>query len=567
VKFAHVLIPEFAIQVEILENPRLRRKAVVIGGRSDDEGEVVACSPLARRAGVLIGMSLRQAQQLSPSARFLPPDETRYQAAHRSLIRCLEAFSPLRETVQLGEICIEASGLEGLYGPDRQMVEQLCEEIRDSTNLIPKVGLASNRFTASVAAGLAELSTARMVPRGSEMEFLAPMGIPALVPSEEAQQLLTRLGVVTLGQVASLPAGALSRTLGREGERLHRLARGIDRRPLVPEFEEAPLSARVTLDWQLEFLPALVAYAEVLAGQLSSELETAGLAAGNVIVEVEQEGGELLTAWGYLRPASADRSKLLNRAAGLLEDLDYSAGAIGLKVSLTPLQPQHLGDRQMPLGSGNALTPDPLGQTLRTIRVRFGDGSIRDAAAVPGPPPEPVEVRVHADGAPSAVYRNRSWNRIDTVQLHWRLEGDWWWQAPGIEGLGPDREPAGAAPASGSGDMWPPHADNAQVLREHSDPPEWDPGAASAQIPSGSVARERAGDRHPGPDGSFEPSIASPLRIAKNGSAMVGPGEGARKDYFQVVTRSGEILVLLRTGHDERWYLHPAAKPSEWPAV
>lgn len=465
-KFIHVLVPDFPIQIEVLDKPALRRKPVVIGGRPEQGGCVYACSPAARRRGVQPGIALRQAEQLAPEAIFLPIAAERYDAAHQALMGCLEAFSPLRQTVAPGEICLEASGLEGLFGADPQLVERVGAEIQEQTGLLPRIGLACTRFAAASAAGMAELKSELVVAKGEEAAFLAPLGLGSLPLSEEAHQLLTRLGLVTVGQVAQLPAGALSRTLGREGEKLHRLARGIDPTPLIPEFEQQPLSARVRLDWPVEYLPALIAHAELLIGQLSEELALAGLAAGNLIVDVEQEDGGTQTAWGYLRPACHDREKLIDRAVGLLETIRYSAGVTGLAVSLAPLEPVHLGIRQMPIGNSNALTTDPIGNTLRTIRIRFGDGSIRDAAALSGPPPQPIEVRLDDEGQPAALIRDGSWSRIAAVQLHWRLEGDWWW-------------------------------------------------------------------------------------------------EGGRKDYYQVVTRAGRILVMLHW-HDS-WFLHPAAKPNRWP--
>jgi hypothetical protein len=220
----------------------------------------------------------------------------------------------------------------------------------------------------------------------------------------------------------------------------------------------------------LEQLPALVGYADLLIAELVAELQPAGLAAGNLILEVEQDDGRRLTAWGTMRPASSDRARLSARASGLLEQLEYTTGAAGLRLSLTPLLRAHEGSRQLPFQHRYALTPDPVGSALRSIRDRYGGGSIQAATSVSGPPPEPVEVQLADDGKPSAMLRKRSWSRIEAVQLHWRLEGDWWFQ------------------------------------------------------------------------------------------------EG-RKDYFQVVTRRGEILVLLHATPEDRWYLHSAAKPTQWPAM
>jgi DNA polymerase-4 len=469
-KLAHVLIPDVPVQVEILGDAGLRHRPVVIGGQPDEHGPVIACSPAAQREGVRIGMPLRQAQQLSPGAVFLPNDGARYERAHRALVASLSAFSPLRETLAPGIVYLDASGLEGLYGPDRKLVERMCLTIQKETGLQAKIGLASTKFTAATAAGLARLGTGLVVQPGLESAFLAPLPIGVLPISEEAYQLLTRLGLTALGQVAGMPAGALSRTLGVEGEELHRLACGIDPRPLLPQFEEAPLSAEVHLDFQLEQLPALVAYADLLASQLASELQRAGLAAGNVILEVEQETGERLTTWGYLRPASSDRRRISERVAGLLERQEYTGGASGLKLALTPLLPAHQGSRQMPFQHGYALIPDPVGSALRSIRDRYGGSAIQAAATVSGPPPEPVEVRLSDQGKPGALLQGRTWRPIESVQLHWRMEGDWWFQQ-------------------------------------------------------------------------------------------------GRRDYFQVVTRRGEILVLLHATPEDRWYLHPAAKPTQWPVM
>lgn len=469
-KIAHVLIPDFPIQLEILAEPVLRGKPVVVGGLPDEDGIVLACSPAARREGIQVGIPLRQAHGIIPSAIFLPAADARDREAHRGLLRRLGAFSPLIETIRAGEVCLDASGLEGLFGPDRKLLERISLTIQKETGLQAKLGLAANRFTAATAAGLAELGAGVAVAPGGEAKYLAPLPIAVLPISQEARQLLTRLGVLTLGQVAQLPRGALSRTLGGEGEHLGRLARGIDNRPLIPQFEETPLSAEFHLDFRLEQLPALMAYAELLVTQLASELTRSGLAAGNIILEVEQEDGPRLTAWGYLRPASADRGRLSDRASGLLERLGYSSGATGLKLSLTPLLPAHEESRQLPFHQRYALTPDPVGTALRSIRDRYGGASIQAATAVAGPPPQPVEVQVAEDGSPTAMLHGRKRRPIETVQLHWRLEGDWWFQ------------------------------------------------------------------------------------------------EG-RKDYYQVVTRRGEILVLLHASPEDRWYLHPAAKPSQWPVT
>lgn len=468
-KIAYIHIQDFTVQVEILENPSLRQTAVVIGGMPHEGGTVHACSPVARIDGVQLGMPLRQAEQLSPQAAFLPLSTDRYEQAHKDLLEALSPYSPFRESSASGRIYLDASGLESLYGSDDKLVERILRTIQDELSLLPQVGLAANKFTAETAARLSDPGAAQVVPPGNEREFLAPLPLILLPSSDDTYRLLSRLGLESLGQVAEMPVGALSRTFGKEGLLLHSLASGRDLRPLMPQFEAAPLSVETQLEFPLESLEQLAAYADRLASQLTAELQAGALVAGALIVEVEQEYGEALSAGGYLRPASSDHRQLLDRATGLLSTLEYASGVTALKLGLFPLHPFHIESKQLGLFRPKSFThANPIQRLVGSIQERFGEAAIVQATAVEGPPPEPIEVRTGKDGYPSAFVRGNSWSRVATIDLHWRLEGDWWW------------------------------------------------------------------------------------------------GEG-RKDYYKVVTRKGEILVLFHDSQENRWYLHAGAQPNSWP--
>ncbi|MFQ5923623.1 MAG: hypothetical protein ACE5M4_12345, partial [Anaerolineales bacterium] len=415
------------------------------------------------------GMPLRQAEQLSPQATFLPLSHDLYDQAHKDLLEALAPYSPFRESSAPGRIYLEISGLERLYGTDDELVERILRTIKEELSLLPQVGLAANKFAAETAARLSNPGAGQVVPPGTELDFLAPLPLILLPSSDDTYRLLSRLGLETIGQIAEMPVGALSRTFGKEGLLLHNLASGKDLRLLMPQFEAAPLSAETHLEFPLESLEQLAAYADRLASQLTAELQAGALVAGALIVEVEQEYGEALSAGGYLRPASSDQRQLVDRATGLLSTLEYASGVTALKLGLFPLHPFHIESKQMGLFRPNSFThQNPIQRLVGSIQERFGEAAIVQATAVEGPPPEPIDVRMSEEGYPSAFIRGKRWNRVATIDLHWRLEGDWWW------------------------------------------------------------------------------------------------GEG-RKDYYKIVTRKGEILVLFHESKEERWYLHAAAQPNSWP--
>ncbi len=466
---AYIQLEEFPVQVEILDNPNLRQTSIIIGGLPHEEGSVYACSPTARMAGIQRGMPLRQAEQLSPKALFLPIRQDRYDQAHKDLLDVLSPYSPFRESSAHGRVYLDASGLGRLYGSDEELADRVIASIENELGFLPQVGVAGNKFTARTAARLSDPGSSHIVKTGTEAEFLAPLPIILLPSSDDTYRLLSRLGIETIGQVAQMPIGALSRALGKEGLKLHNLASGKDLRPLMPQFDTAPLSLETNLDFPLESLEQVTAFADRLTSQLSVELQAGSLVATALIVEVEQEYGEALSTGGYLRPASNNHQQLSARASGLLSALNYASGVLALKIGLFPLHPFHLESKQLGLFRPKSFTyQNPLQRVVSTIHQRFGDAAIMQATDIESPLPEPIEVRTDSTGQPSAFVRGESWSRIATIDLHWRLEGDWWW------------------------------------------------------------------------------------------------GEG-RKDYYKVVTRTGEIQVLYHDSKADRWYLHSAAQPNSWP--
>lgn len=233
-KIAYILVPHFPCQLERLNDSSLVGKPLVIGGQPWEKGTVYCCSPEALRDGVHPDMPLRQAEQLCPQAIFLPINEERYQEIHRQLIKALAPFSPVVETVELGQVCLEASGLKCLYGPDEKLARSIRDVIKRETNLLPQVGIASNRFVANVAAQLATYDKPQVIPTGEEQAFLAPLPIDFLPASEQTKRFLGILGIKTIGQVAQMSKDALAKQFGAEGVFIHDLALGYDNRPLCP---------------------------------------------------------------------------------------------------------------------------------------------------------------------------------------------------------------------------------------------------------------------------------------------------------------------------------------------
>ncbi|MFE6747098.1 hypothetical protein ACFVGM_14680 [Kitasatospora purpeofusca] len=142
------------------------------------------------------------------------------------------------------------------------------------------VGVADGLFAAVLAARAGVL-----VPAGRTAEFLAPYPVAALGDAGLAE-LLDRLGLPTVGAFAALPAESVADRFGPTGTTAHRLARGLQPRPLVPRTEGPDLSVEQRFDPPEPLAEPLVFVARTLAERLHQRLAGAGLTCQRVAVEV-----------------------------------------------------------------------------------------------------------------------------------------------------------------------------------------------------------------------------------------------------------------------------------------
>jgi len=426
VKIGHILVPYFPCQVEQLRDPSLAGKPLVIGGQPWEKGTVYCYSPEALRDGVHPDMPLRQAEQLCPRAIFLPINEERYQEIHRQLLKALAPFSPVVETVELGQVCLEASGLKRLYGPDEKLARSIRDVINRETNLLSQVGIASNRFVAEVAAQLATYRKPQVIPRGEKRAFLASLPIHFLPASEQTKRFLAILGIETMGQVAQMPKDALAKQFGAEGVFIHDLALGYDNRPLSPTTEEPALRGQISFEDPLFDLTILGANIERVVSDLAILLRRDGRKAQGIVLELTLEDARTLQTGTLLKEASSDPARITQRLGSLLASLDFKAGVTEAVIHLFPLRPFHDGIRQLGLfGYLQKAKREKVKQVVRRINEIMGGGTVKSASQIGPPSPILVEVSPTALGEPWFVKRNGKWVLVEAIAEHWRVEDDW----------------------------------------------------------------------------------------------------------------------------------------------
>ncbi len=369
----HVDLDAFFVAVEQARDPSLRGRPVIVGGDPRVRGVVSTASYEARRFGVHSGMPLVTARRLCPQAVFLRGDFRRYEEASRAFHALLGGYSPLVEPAGLDEAYLDLTGCEPVVGAPPDAARDIRARVRDELSLTASIGLATSKTVAKIASDAAKPDGLLAAPAGREAVFLAPLlvrRLPGVGPRVEAA--LARIGIRTLGQLASLPDGTLRALFGRHGPRLAERARGLDPSPVVPlEGPPKSVSREGTFASDIAEVAALRAVLRSYCESVGADLRRRRRRARSLTLKLRYGDFTTITRSVTLdRPAHAD--DILYRAAETL--LEGALARDGRALRLIGFGASNLAEDavQLPLEEARWQQLEQLDRAVDRLRLKYG---------------------------------------------------------------------------------------------------------------------------------------------------------------------------------------------------
>ncbi|MEA2428106.1 MAG: protein ImuB [Thermoleophilaceae bacterium] len=383
-----VLFSRFSLVAALGERRELMGEPVALApeaGRRQVVGEV---SPAAEAFGVVSGMRTGEALARCPELRLVPPDPDGVRTLWRHALDRLERIGAACESDREGEAFFEADGLRGIHGG---ALDGVLAAARAAVGRTARLGVAPGRFGAYAAAlrarprrgraGPAALPSrnrievsprgAVIVAAGAVQQFLAPLPVGLLrsrAGLEELPELLERLGSRNLGQLADLPAAAVTERFGHPGLLARDLAQGRDT-PLEPRKPPEPVVERLELP-EAASGPQLERALELLVARVLSRPERRGRTLRALALAARfVEGGTWRTK-ATLRSASADAARLQLVLAPKLGELPAPAESIALEVEAwgPPAQDQgRLVEDRSPAAIRRARIAEAVGQLRQAV--------------------------------------------------------------------------------------------------------------------------------------------------------------------------------------------------------
>ncbi|OBK27010.1 DNA polymerase IV [Mycobacterium asiaticum] len=319
----HLDMDAFFASVEQLTRPTLRGRPVLVGGLGG-RGVVAGASYEARVFGARSAMPMHQARRLvGVPAVVLPPRGVVYGVASRRVFATVRRLIPVVEQLSFDEAFGEPAELAGSSAEDVvAFCEHLRRRVREETGLVASVGAGSGKQIAKIASGLAKPDGIRVVDRAEEQLLLDGLPVRRLWGiGPVAEEKLHRLGIETIGQFAALTDAEVANILGATvGPALHRLARGIDDRPVAERAEAKQISAESTFAADLTTLDQLRDAIEPIAEHAHRRLLKDGRGARTVTVKLKKSDMSTLTRSATLPYATVEAGALAALARRLLLD-------------------------------------------------------------------------------------------------------------------------------------------------------------------------------------------------------------------------------------------------------
>lgn len=283
----HVDLDQFLAAVEVLRNPSLAGKPVVVGGRGDptERAVVATASYEARAFGVRSGIPMRLALKRCPDAIFLPSDAPAYEAASAEVYEVLRSFD---------DVAVQALGWDeaflGVTTDDPVGFARTVQAaVLEHTRLSCSVGIGDNMLRAKLATGFGKPAGIFQLTRDNWVEVMADRPTTALWGiGAKTGRKLGELGFTTVAELARAEPEVLAERLGpRMGPWYRDLARGAGSAEVTATPWVAKSHSReTTFQSDLTDPGEIAAEVTTLAKRVAADVVEAGRLAARVAVKV-----------------------------------------------------------------------------------------------------------------------------------------------------------------------------------------------------------------------------------------------------------------------------------------
>ncbi len=421
----HLDMDAFYPAVEVLDNPQLKGKPVIVGG-SRKRGVVSSASYEARKFGVHSAQPMAQALRLCPHAIYIPVRMHRYMEVSERVFEIFHRFTPLVEPLSIDEAFLDVTGSVRLFGTPVEIARKIKDRVFGEIGLTVSAGVAPTKFVAKIASDMEKPDGLTVVLPGRVQDFLDPLPVGRMWGvGKVTQEALARLNVRTFRDLREMDVKALERSFGKYGIKMHLLSMGVDEREVVPDHEVKSVGHEETFEDDITDRNLAAKELLSLSHRVGKRMRAEGLKGRTVTLKVKYSDFVLVTRSVTLKGLTDDGFEITvlqvergweawSTLAGYStfnsepeEGLEYLLIAVRIKLRGEPRQSKRVPEFNFQVaGESGALYDRALSVVLASDlpTVLSGGASVEAELAFLVPQEEPGLVLVYAGSGIRACY-------------------------------------------------------------------------------------------------------------------------------------------------------------------
>ena len=381
----HIDMDAFFASIEQRDNPELQGKPVIVGGKVG-RGVVSTASYEARKFGVHSAMPMAEAVRRCPDGIYLPVNMAKYRMVSEQIMCIFRRYTPDVEAVSLDEAFLDVTSSQKLFGSAESIGREIKRNIYDELQLTASVGLAYNKFLAKLASdmdkpdGFYSITSEELQTKVWPLPISRMMGV-----GKKTAELLTKINVHTIGDLATMDVGLLEHLLGKPGVQMHEVANGIDHRSVESVREAKSFGRETTFPTNISDQYMLETVLFTLVDDVCHSLRTHGVKGRTVSIKIRYPDFKSITRAITLEQYTSSFEPIYDVVKALMEQY-YKDGTpvrlIGVTVSNLKAETAIVEQQDLFANKKSVEKLNTLDRVLDNINEKYGGDTVHRARKI-----------------------------------------------------------------------------------------------------------------------------------------------------------------------------------------
>ncbi len=232
-KIIHIDMDAFYASVEQRENPKLKNKAVIVGGNKH-YGIVTTASYQARAYGIKSGMPIKKALELCPHAFVMTPRKELYTQVSKDIMKVFKKYTDLVEPLALDEAYLDVTENKLNISSATKLAQIIQKDIFNTIGITCSCGVSYNKFLAKSASDVNKPFGIFVITPKIALNYLESLSINKFygIGKKTAKKMVS-LGIYSGSDLKDWSKEDLKKYFKSQGSFYYNIVRGIDNREVI----------------------------------------------------------------------------------------------------------------------------------------------------------------------------------------------------------------------------------------------------------------------------------------------------------------------------------------------